>query len=464
MTLSELLEQDDIVLQGGAIRALRNDDGSESENRFGGLVVPFTGPDEKDSYGTYFDAETYYGARKGDGCDVAINHGFPIRGVVSGQEVTFDEVADRLLKTPIRVSVTDAGLFGEVWFDLADEYEAELAKAGRAGKLYYSSGALSHGRGSKLFKVADDGHVERWIIGEVSVTPTPGTPQQRTQLTSLRSLVSDAPNEQPSIESPEEPMKDEASAVEHQTAAPATIPLRTMVDNPADACYAAYNTCLMAKSIIKTAGSTSEDSAEASVLHAYASLCGTNAYACEDYYYSIYWVTDEALVALTLKACSDAVANVGAVLTACVAFINDTTMQTLCQSAAAACETVAAACASHAGGSTETDATAMRSARESAATSLRSLYSTLPDTVRAAFDVSLRAGAVLNKSNHGDITSIRDLAQGILDRSSKEEEEASRSAEPATPETVPAEVPETPVVPAARTMTTDDLKGILTVN
>lgn len=442
MTLTELLQHDDLVLLGGTIRALRNDDGSESENRFGGLVVPFTDATQKDSYGTYFDAATYYGARKGDGVDVAINHGFPIRGVVNGEVVTFDEAADRLLKEPIRVSVTDKGLFGEVWFDLADEYEAELAKAGRAGKLYYSSGALSHGRGSKLFKVAEDGHVERWIIGEVSVTPTPGTPEQRTQLSTLRSLFNED-GTMASITSPEGEVIGRGSDYVELRPEALDDSVRTMTDTPADACYAAHNACLMGAAIIETINSANEDSSAFGALYAYKWLCRTNAQAAYDHYINIYWLNDETAVQLTVTMCGDLAANAAAALIACAALITDATMQALCQSAAATCDVVAAACKSHASGSD--DGATARTARESYSESVRSLHDSLPEDVRVQFDAAIRAGATLNKANRADVEAIRDLAQSVLDRSTKEEESTRTEPEVVTP----------------RSATLDDLIAIL---
>ncbi len=174
--------QETLVAFGGALRAL-------GDGKVGGYLVPFTSEEEKDLYGTYFTPNTYYGKRCGDGMDVLMHHGIPIRAEVNGQFVEFSEFAKRPFKNPMRTTVDDNGVFAEVLLDMADEYEAMIYDLVSHGVLKWSSGALAH----TLDVDPTTGEVRTWMIGEGSLTPTPGTPFNRTLITPLRSLLSETP-------------------------------------------------------------------------------------------------------------------------------------------------------------------------------------------------------------------------------------------------------------------------------
>lgn len=183
--------QETLIAFGGALRAL-------GDGRAGGYLVPFTSSEEKDLYGTFFTARTYYGKRSGDGLDVLMHHGIPIHADVNGESLEFMDFAKRPFKNPMRTTVDEQGIFAEVLLDMADDYERMIYDLVSRGVLKWSSGALAH----TLDIDAETGEVRTWMIGEGSFTPTPGTPFNRTLITPLRSLLPEitqmeTPNDQP---------------------------------------------------------------------------------------------------------------------------------------------------------------------------------------------------------------------------------------------------------------------------
>lgn len=157
------------VQVGNAIKAL-DDDG-----RVGAYGVLFGG---KDLYKTYFTNETYFGARKGDGCDVVFHHMMP---VIKGLE----GLADKFF-APCKAVVDEVGVFVEHVLNMADEYEAAVFGLVKAGKLGWSSGAPGH-----MVRCADDGQLTCWPIAEFSYTPTPAEPRNRmyNAIQPVKSLV-----------------------------------------------------------------------------------------------------------------------------------------------------------------------------------------------------------------------------------------------------------------------------------
>jgi hypothetical protein len=89
--------------------------------------------------------------------------------------------------------------------DLADEYEAAIAKLVGLGKLKWSSGTASH-----LAKKSVTGEIQRWPIAEFSYTPTPAEPRLPA-ISPLKSLVIDEKSaaEIAEILGPEKPPEDE---------------------------------------------------------------------------------------------------------------------------------------------------------------------------------------------------------------------------------------------------------------
>ena len=126
-------------------------------------------------------AETYFGARGGDGADCLFHHGLPLKGVAS-------ELSDHLF-APIKVTRNDLGLFAETVLNLADEYEAAVKDLIDKGKLGWSSGAPPH-----MVKKTEDGIITRWPIIEGSFTPKPAEPRNRVlSLKTYQAELEDAP-------------------------------------------------------------------------------------------------------------------------------------------------------------------------------------------------------------------------------------------------------------------------------
>lgn len=180
----------DFIYFGDAVKAVG--DGG----RVGGYLVLFTGPDNKDLDGEYFTKSTYYGAHTGDGVDTVFHHGrrLPVKGKIpAAQKARIDALSDHIF-APVKTRVDDVGIWAETVLNLADEYEAAVYSLVQAGKISWSSGAVSH-----LVKKDADGKITRWPIGEASLTPTPARPFSKVaELKSLDSIkladiLADAP-------------------------------------------------------------------------------------------------------------------------------------------------------------------------------------------------------------------------------------------------------------------------------
>jgi hypothetical protein len=161
-SVKRMAEDNTLVIDSAdPIKAIEIKDGKAI---VGAYAVRFATADERDLQGEYFTPETYFGSRKGDGADVLFNHGYP-------PTKAFSEVCDRILGVA-KTTLDNVGLFVQSVLDLADEYEAAIAKLVAAGKLKWSSGATTH-----MVKRSQDGQILRWPIAEFSYTPTPAEPR-----------------------------------------------------------------------------------------------------------------------------------------------------------------------------------------------------------------------------------------------------------------------------------------------
>lgn len=68
----------------------------------------------------------------------------------------------------------DDGIDVEIELDRRNRYAAEVMRLVKSGALGLSTGALSH------LVVREDGELKRWIVGEISLTPTPAEPRTLT--------------------------------------------------------------------------------------------------------------------------------------------------------------------------------------------------------------------------------------------------------------------------------------------
>jgi hypothetical protein len=152
-----------LVAFGGQVKALAEpEDGAV---RVGGQLILFGSPEQKDFDGEWFAADTYYGPDDGNGADVLVHHGQPLRAELK-------DLAGRVLG-PLKVVRNELGLFAETVLHLADEYEKMLYELIEAGKLAWSSGSVAR----LIRRDAATGKIVRWPIVEASLTPTPCEPR-----------------------------------------------------------------------------------------------------------------------------------------------------------------------------------------------------------------------------------------------------------------------------------------------
>ena len=160
-----------LVYFGGAIKAL------DENGKIGGYLVRFSDDgSQKDLAGEYFTSKTFLGSRDGDGVDTMFHHGQPIpvkSKLTKAAAAEIKALQDHVF-APVKTKRDTIGIFAETVLDMADEYEKAVFGLVKAGKLGWSSGAVSH-----LVKKSSDGQIKRWPIGEASITPTPCEPLNR---------------------------------------------------------------------------------------------------------------------------------------------------------------------------------------------------------------------------------------------------------------------------------------------
>lgn len=147
---------------GDTVKALGN-------GRIGGYLVRFGSQDDTDLVGDYFTKETEFGTNTTP--PLLYAHGF-----------------DQKLKTRIigkgEWKPDDTGLWYEAQLNERDEYEQMIYALVEAGKLGYSSGAVSHLVEIETGKSAN--FIKTWIIGEASLTTTPA--EYRNHVIPVKSL------------------------------------------------------------------------------------------------------------------------------------------------------------------------------------------------------------------------------------------------------------------------------------
>lgn len=150
-----------------------------ADGRFKCYAMRFNGPEEKDAYGTYFNANTRYYLEYWNTRPWLYDHG--LNPTVGRSKIgDWDEIG-----------IDDQGVFVQGELDRHHKYCMSVEALIDEGVLYPSSGALDY-----LVRIADDGHVEDWPIGEVTSTVRPAdwrmldsvSPAART---AMRSLLDD---------------------------------------------------------------------------------------------------------------------------------------------------------------------------------------------------------------------------------------------------------------------------------
>jgi hypothetical protein len=124
------------------------------------LGIPFGGPDKgKDKQGQYFSARTKTYLDAGKTIPVFYYHGYSDKGKPEGDPVAIGTA---------KFERTDSkGHWFSVQLDRAKELAVKVWEAAKKGLAKASSGAVSH-----LVRLADDGEILNWVIGELSVFDT----------------------------------------------------------------------------------------------------------------------------------------------------------------------------------------------------------------------------------------------------------------------------------------------------
>lgn len=136
-------------------------------NRLGGYAVVWGDEKAVDLDGEWFDADT-------EELDSIFKS-------VGRLPYLYDHAMDNTLKTSVVgvvdvMAADDVGLWYEVQLDRANQYATAIQQLASASKIGTSSGTLSGAR-----RVEKSGRIARWPIVELSGTPWPADPRQRTE-------------------------------------------------------------------------------------------------------------------------------------------------------------------------------------------------------------------------------------------------------------------------------------------
>ena len=137
------------------------------------LAIPYGGPLKggRDLDGEYFSPRTDVKAEWFKERPVLFHH---------GQDEILGDVE---LGTQGELKQEEDGWWSEVWLDRSHRYWSQVDGLLRAGKMYGSSGALSH-----LVRKSRDGEILVWPHIEQTLTPTPANPYAR--VTASKALAS----------------------------------------------------------------------------------------------------------------------------------------------------------------------------------------------------------------------------------------------------------------------------------
>lgn len=175
-------KSDTLIAFGDSVKALPN-------GKLGGHLVLFTTPQDPDLTDDYFDAETDLGGA--EKYPILYHHGL-------------DKTLKRKRIGSLTAKPDEVGLWVEAQLDLRDDYEKQIYKMAKAGKLGWSSGAAAHT--VEREQIGKAFHITQWFISEASLTPTPAEP--RAKVIELKSLQ---------LESPEADAKTDAAGTENET-------------------------------------------------------------------------------------------------------------------------------------------------------------------------------------------------------------------------------------------------------
>jgi phage head maturation protease len=198
-------EKKSVVLAGDGTRYIVSADPLDDilavkalgQNRLGGYLVLWGDVNKKDLSGEYFDQRTE-----------GLTHIFGVVGRVpmlyahgKDDDLEFSPVGTYDVMVPDEV-----GLWAEGELNKANQYRDAIRQLVARGALGQSSQTLVSAR-----KVSDDGHIDRWVIAEGSLTPTPCEPRMMDRPVSeikaaykALSLEFPEPDEEPETKGDEE--------------------------------------------------------------------------------------------------------------------------------------------------------------------------------------------------------------------------------------------------------------------
>lgn len=141
----------------------------DDTGRIGGYLAVWGSANTRDLHGEYFTPETDFGL-----------DWYPARPVLyhHAQDAAVKAAALGVIDT---LRADEIGLWAEAQLDKRKQYVDAVLKLVERGALSWSSGSLPN-----LVKTAPDGRIERWVIVEGSLTPTPAEPR----LTDVHALKS----------------------------------------------------------------------------------------------------------------------------------------------------------------------------------------------------------------------------------------------------------------------------------
>ena len=155
--------KDELIAIGGEVKALGG-------GKVGGYLVRYTDSTSPDLVGDFFDAKSEITVP--ESLPLIYNHG--LDATIKKRKIGTTETR-----------IDDAGIWAQSQLNMRDEYEKRIYEMAQAGKLGYSSGALSHL--VEREPVGKSFHIKTWFIGEASLTPTPA--EFRNTVVSIKSLM-----------------------------------------------------------------------------------------------------------------------------------------------------------------------------------------------------------------------------------------------------------------------------------
>ena len=146
--------EDELVAFGTEVKAL-------GEGKIGGVLVRMSDTSNPDLTGDFFDIKS--DVRFPETIDVYYNHGMD------------STLKKRIIGKAKLSRMSTADVWAETQLNLRDEYEKAIYAMAEAGKLGYSSGALSHL--VEREPAGKSAYLKTWVIGEASRTLTQYEPR-----------------------------------------------------------------------------------------------------------------------------------------------------------------------------------------------------------------------------------------------------------------------------------------------